>query len=375
MSDRKTLIENAIAEIDAQATDRQREYGAHYLHALEGDLKSKFKLMEGISTSDIPTVLTPAINVQFLAQYAAQRTVWQDIVDETIDAPSIGDSVEFGGFDFDTSSLLGDHDGDTYVGAGLPGVGEYDEYPAVKFTVEQLEAELRKNGVRLRVSWEALRKTGNFDLIGRSTQAFARYAAEQEDVVLAKQFISVAGAINPRIAAVTGNPALDLEGLAAAKAQLAAATVNGRPIAPSGYKLVTGAALSTQAEDILSIRSVRRTDGSDEYDIAPRNGDVTPVNFWALDSVGNYTTAGTTDDIWFLIATGGARPTFAEIFLEGERQPLISIKDSGHFALSGGAVPVRQGNFTHDDVETRGRHVVGAALVNESGVVASNPTP
>src|SRR5699024_8467043 len=143
------------------------------------------------------------------------------------------------------------------------------------FTTEELQAQLRKNGVRLRISWEAIRRLGNFDIIGRSTRAFAEFAAQQEDVALAKQFISAAGVVNPGISSVTGNPALDLAALAAAKAQIGTATVNGNRIAASGYKLVTGTALSTTAEDVLSIRSVRRTDGSDEYDIAPRNGDVT----------------------------------------------------------------------------------------------------
>jgi len=60
------------------------------------------------------------------------------------------------------------------------------------------------------------------------------------------------------------------------------------------------------------------------------------------------------------------------VFLEGNRQPLVSVKDSGHFSLSGGAVPFREGNFEVDDVETRGRHVVGAALVTPEKVVASD---
>src|SRR5690606_35071938 len=106
-----------------------------------------------------------------------------------IESPTLG-NIEFGGFDLSTQDLLGDHDGDTYVGIGLPGVGEYGEYPAINFTTEQLTAELRKNGVRLRVSFEAIINSGRIDMISRATTAFARYAAEQEDVKLAKEFVS-----------------------------------------------------------------------------------------------------------------------------------------------------------------------------------------
>lgn len=369
--DRKTLIENAIADIDRKASTRQREAGELYLRARTGDMAAKHKLIEGISTSDIPAMLAPAINVEFLANYAGYPTVWGEIVDEVIESPTLG-NVEFGSFDMNTADLLGEHDGDTYVGIGLPGVGEYGEYPAVNFTTEQLAAELRKNGVRLRISWEAIINSGRIDIIGRSTSAFARYAAEQEDVALAKEFVSVAGVVNPAFTTVTGNPVLSLEALEAAKSQAAAVTVGGRPAGASRYTLVTTPGLSETAAQILSIREVRRTEGSDEYTVTPNTGNVNAVSFAALGSVGNYTTPGAVDDAWFLVGRGGARPAFGEVFLEGYRTPLISVKDSGHFSLSGGLVPAREGNFEVDDVETRGRHVVGAATIAPEIVLASD---
>lgn len=371
MTDRKLLIENAIVEIDRTATDRQREASALYLKAISGDIQAKHALQEGISTSDIPSLLAPAINVQFLAQYAQYPVVWNQIVGDVIESPTLG-GVEFGGFEFDSSLLLGEQDGDTYVGIGLPGVAEYGEYPAVSFATEELNAELRKNGVRLRVSWETLIKMGNFDIIGRSTSAFARYAAEQEDVVLAKQFVSTAGVANPAFTAVTGTPALSLAALEVAIGQADAATVGGRPLGATGYNLVVPTTLGQTARNILSITSVQRTEGGDVYDVTPNTGNVRVTPFAALQSVGNFTTPGTVNDWWFLVPDGTARPAFAEIFLEGYRTPLISIKDSGHFSLSGGAVPAREGSFEVDDVETRGRHIVTAAVIEPTGVLYSD---
>lgn len=371
--DRKSLIENAIVDIDRKATSRQREAGELYLRARSGDMQAKHKLIEGISTSDLPAMLAPALNVEFLANYANYPTVWQDIVDEVIESPTLG-SIEFGGFDLSTADLLGDHDGDTYVGMGLPGVGEYGEYPAINFTTEQLQAELRKNGVRLRISWEAIVNSGRIDFIGRATSAFARYAAEQEDIKLAKEFISTAGVINSAFTTITGNPALSLAALEAAKSQGAAVTIGGRPAGPTSWTLVTTPALSETARNILSITQVQRTDSvtNDVYNLSTGNGNVNHVSFAALAAVGDYTTPGTTDDNWFLVGRNGVRPAFAEVFLEGYRTPLISIKDSGHFSLGGGQVPAREGNFEIDDVETRGRHVVGAATITPEIVLASN---
>lgn len=371
--DRKALIENAIVDIDRNATVRQREAGELYLRARSGDMKAKHKLVEGIATSDLPKLLQPAINVEFLANYADYPTVWQNIVDETIESPSLG-KVEFGGFDLSTEDLIGDHDGDTYVGMGLPGVGEYGEYPAINFTTEQLQAELRKNGVRLRISWEAIINSGRVDFIGRATSAFARYAAEQEDIKLAKEFVSTAGVINTAFTTVTGNPKLTLAALEAAKSQGAAVKVGGRPAAPGSWTLVTTPALSETAKNLLAITQVTEVPGSaggEQFTRVVGNGNVNAVSFQALAAVGDHTTANATKDYWFLVGRGGARPAFAEIFLEGYRAPLISIKDSGHMSIAGGDVPSRLGSFEIDDIETRGRHVVGAATITPEIVLAS----
>ena len=378
MTDRKSLIENAIVEIDRKANDRQREAGKLYLAARSGDQKAKHQLVEGISTSDIPALLAPAINVEFLANYADQPVVWNEIAETVIDAPRFG-VVEFGGFDFDVEALKGVHDGDTYVGAGLPGVGELGEYPALGFTTEQLDADLRKNGVRLRISWEAIMNSGNVDIIGRATQAFARYAAEQEDIALAKQFVSTAGVINASFVEANDgtnpNPALTLDSLEKVIAQASRINVgSGRHVNARSFRLVTTSALAQTARQILSTTEVRRTEGSDVLLQSPALGNVNYTNFWALDSVGSFTTAGAVDDYWFIVPQGTSRPAFAEVFLAGYRTPLISIKDSGQFTLAGGVVPAREGSFELDDIEVRGRHVVGAAAIAPQIVVGSDGT-
>lgn len=367
---RKALIEQAIVDQDRQASKRQKEAAKQYFAARQGDRKAMEWLVEGISTSDVPSLLTPAVNVDFLAQYADQPVVWDQIAEE-YQADSLG-AVEFGSFDFDTSNLPDVSDGDAYVGAGLPGVPEYGEYPAVKFTTEALQAELRKNGVRLRASFEAMMKMRNFDMIGRATAAFARYAAEQEDITLAKEFVTTAGAINAAFTDLVGNTALTLTSLQAAKAQARNITVDGRRVSARDFALVVGSGLIDTAEDILSVQTVERTSGSDTFTIAPRNGDVTPVNFWALEQVGGAVTPGATDDYWFLVPRNGARAAFLETFLSGYRAPSITIRDSGHFTIGGGAVPSREGRFEDDSVEVRGRHIVQATALTPSIVIASN---
>lgn len=374
--DRKLLIENAIIDLDRNASDRQREAGELYLRALSNDRKAKAAFVEGISTSDLPSLLAPALNVQFLASYAEYPTVWAELA-EVVTASDFG-PVQFGSYDFSTEDLIGTHDGDEFAGVGLPGVGEYGEYPAVNLVTETLEGEARKQGVRFRISWEAVINSGRVDLIAASIRKWARYAAEQEDVALAKLFYSVpSGVINTGFTELSGNPALSLAALEEAIAESSGTTVNGAPLGATGYRLVVPPGLGQTARNILSITQVERTDGGDTFLMSPNTGNVGLTEFNILQTIGNYRGQGvapSTDasDDWFLVPTGAARPAFAEIFLDGYRTPLLSIKDSGHFTIGGGAVPAREGNFDVDDIETRVRHVVGAAPVELSGVVASD---
>ena len=95
------LVEQAINKIEETATPRQKEATKLLVEALSGDVSAKIHLMEGISTSDIPTLLTPAINVTFLAKYAAQTPVWDQIAQEYM-VPSFGE-IKFGDFNIERS--------------------------------------------------------------------------------------------------------------------------------------------------------------------------------------------------------------------------------------------------------------------------------
>jgi hypothetical protein len=366
------FVEQQIAQIEERSTKRQKEAAKLFFAATSGDLRAKLMLQEGISSSDIPTVLQPTINLTFLAQYAQQAQVWDQIATEYM-VEDFG-PIKFADFQIDPSSLVGGG-GSEYFAGGLPVVGEYDEYPAVKFTASQLDKSIdRKRGVRARLSWESLRKVGNFDIITRFTEAFAQYAAQQEDYALANQFVTSAGAAAAPWAgkSLAANPVLSLEALELALKTSRLAKVNGRPVTASSYKLIHGSALTTTVANLKSITTIRRTDVNGTYDInagvitSPFN----PIEFPSLDII----SAGTTDAFWFVVPENTPRPSFLEVFLMGERTPLISIKDSGHMSLGGGEIPVREGSFDEDDVQTRVRHVVEAVAVDLSGSVYSNGT-
>jgi len=360
------VVEQEIAKIEERSTKRQIEAAKLLTNAVAGDLRAKVMLQEGISSSDIPTVLEPAINVIFLAQYAAEQNVWDQIADE-YQADNFG-TIRFGDFQVDPSDLTSNA-GEEFISGGLPKVGEYEEYPAVSFTTTQLDKEFDgKHGVRARMSWESLRRTGNFDMIGQMTAKFAQYAARQEDLALAKLFVTSAGAVGSGFSGkgLASNPALSLDALETAMASSREDTVGGNRVVASNYKLVYGTSLAMTVRELFALQQIRKTSGSEETIFNPSiiTSPFNPIEFNALDTV----SGGQTDNFWFVIPDLNVRPYFWEVFLQGARTPLISIKDNGHFALGGGEVPVRDGSFDEDDVQTRVRHVVEAYNITQDGL-------
>ena len=360
------VVEQEIARIEERSTKRQIEAAKLLTNALSGDLRAKVMLQEGISSSDIPTVLEPAINVIFLAQYAAEQNVWNQIADEHIE-DNFG-TIRFGDFQVDASNLVSET-GEEFIAGGLPAVGEYAEYPAVPFTTTQLDKEFEgKHGVRARMSWESLRRIGNFDMIGRMTSQFAQYAARQEDIALAKLFVTSAGAVGSGFSGkgLASNPALSLSALETAMAASREDTVGGNRVVASNYKLVYGTSLAMTVRELFALQQIRKTSGSEETIFNPSiiTSPFNPIEFNALDTV----SGSQTDNFWFVIPDLNVRPYFWEVFLSGARTPLISVKDNGHFSLAGGEVPVRDGSFDEDDVQTRVRHVVQAFNITQDGL-------
>jgi hypothetical protein len=363
-------VQKAVEKIEERTSPRQMEAAKLLTATLEGDLRAKVMLQEGISTSDVPALLEPAINVIFLAKYAAEQNVWNQIADERVEE-NYG-TIRFGDFNIDASALVSGV-GEEFIPGGLPAVGEYDEYPAIDFTTTQLDKEFEgKHGVRARMSWESLRRIGNFDMIGRFTDKFAAAAARQEDFALAKLFVTTAGAIGSGFTGkgLAGNPALSLDVLQTAMADSKTDTVDGERVIATNYKLIYGTALATTVREMFAVQQITKIVGSEErvYNPSIYTSPFNPIEFNALDTV----SGGTTDNFWFLIPELTVRPYFWEVFLSGARTPLISIKDSGHFSLGGGEVPIREGSFDEDDIQTRVRHVVQAFKVTNDGLRVSD---
>ncbi|AGY47164.1 head maturation protease [Clavibacter phage CN1A] len=371
-------LSEAIARIDAEAPKRSAEASKWYFEALHGSpsekLAARYRLQEGITTSDIPSLLTPAVNIQFLQAYAANPKIWDKFAGEYL-ADDFG-QIEWGDFTMDASDLPS-KGGRKHVEGTLPHVGELDRYPSIKFAIARLNATLSKGGLRARFSWEALRKQGNFGLLQKFADSFALFASQTEDREATFQLVNENGlntanfnATNQNILA--GNGELTLPNLEAALAQVKTQKVNGNVVNVTGWNLIVPPALAGTAESIKSLTIVRASStlagGEADRNVGGITGQVDVLVNPMITTIAG----AAADKFWFLIPKSNIRDNILNVFLSDERQPLITIKDSGHFTQGGGDIAPVRGSFDEDDIQTRVRHVVTGAFVSPAGTLVSN---
>jgi hypothetical protein len=339
---------------------------------MKGDLKAGRKLVETVSTSDVPLFLTPAVNALFLAQFANAPSVYDQFT-ETYTTDRFK-NIEWDSLEFSTDDLVGVHDGEEYNGYGLPRVGELSEYPRVNFQTENVPGEMSKYGASWAMSWETSLRTGSFAWVPRLVNRMGQWASETQDRVVAEVMADAAGVINPdfgvAVSGATTNPALTYEAIEDAILQAQSVRVNGRRVAASSFQLVTGYGLSLTARKILETTQIRETDGTTEYIINPTLGGITYTPFDALDQ----NSGGAAADYWFIIPKGTARPALLSLRHEAAPLPSVFLKSPDATSLAGGLVDPMQGSFSLDAIEAKTRWVGGAAAITPEIIFASDGT-
>ena len=138
--------------------------------------------------------------------------------------------------------------------------------------------------------------------------------------------------------------------------------------------LMVPPALEMEARRLLAITSLERTDvpNGTYTTVNPISGVQLIVNPW-LTYINKSASANTT---WFIIPAGsqGIRPAVVFSKIRGRGEPELRIANATGEYLGGGAVPGREGSFTHDNIEFRIRHFVGAAGIAKEVVAASKGT-
>lgn len=333
----------------------------------QGEIKGRIReAQESHSTSDFPEALRSVTQAAFLQEYAQIPTVYNQFTRE-YNVTSLRPQA-FYGLAWDSSMTPEVNAGETIVKespGGIARVPELTEFPEISFKASETSFSVAKYGARVSFSFEMLMQDEWGALETLPTQ-LAQLARNQEDIVALEVLVSETGpdatffnAQNGNI--VAGNPALSIEAIEDAIAQVRTRTLNGNPVIVNQFALMVPPALEAEARRLLGVSSFLIEDpvnGTYQY-ANPVSGVQLIVNPWIpiLDKSAN---ANTT---WYLLPAGsqGIRPAVVFSKIRGRETPELRIAaDTGNY-LGGGEVPGREGSFLNDDIQFRVRHFVGAA--------------
>lgn len=317
-------------------------------------------ISEAFSTSDFKLAAFAVIDTEMLRRYTEATPVWSQYCDQTL--------VN----DFRPKRLVVDSlDYDSY-----DRVPEGTEYPIAAATNRApYGISVAKYGRRKAVTWEAWKNNEAIDELGNLPEKLARAAVATEDLNgvsnLLKLDPATKTASNVNTAffkAANGNAPTSLpltrDNLKAVIDGMAVKTdpVTERIVARPDVVVVVPKALEQTMIAIVAPRTIRTevVSGSTTT-VTEIDNPVAGVAYVVepmLDYTNKHAKAATT---WFVLPKpGSARPAMWTAKLRGYEAPDLRVKADGGQRIGGGMVSPLEGSFEIDDIQFRGRHIVGA---------------
>lgn len=314
--------------------------------ARSGSLYAKAELAEAMTRSDFPLLFADVIGYDLAQSYAETPAIWPQF------------SARLTVPDFNPRKVL-----DVTGGLGiLPLVPETAPYKRRAFTESEFEMAVAKRGAAIAWSWEA-----NIDdrigVFERAPGMLGVAAKRTEDYV--STVVLLADDLDGP-ATWLGTPAtvdLTRANLETAIGSIMNVTdADGGPVSTGTPILLVPRSLALTAANIVNtteiVTGTVATTG--EARVAGNGLSVTPkvvVNDWL--SLDQGTDAAAT---WYLLPDpNSTRPALYTAFLRGHETPELRVRNDQGVRPGGGAVSPEEGNFDHDIIEYRERHVVGAA--------------
>ncbi len=324
---------------------------AHTLlsNAIQGKWGADKVLAEAFSTSDFTLAAFATIDTEMMRQYDELPSVWRNYTTVT--------TVN----DFRPKRLL-----DKWRNTiGFEPVPELTEYPAEDARGSaSYEISVTKQGRRFALSWESWINNEAIQELEDLPGVLARQAREAESINAVSNLVKAdRTAVNTDFFKTANGNAptalpLTLANLDAVLGAMSAkeSAVSGRIIASPELQVVVPKALERTIQRILAIRTIRSTSGTDEFEY-DNYVNVDYVVEPMLDYWNNHAKALTT---WYVLPKPAAgRPALWGAFLRGHEVPDLRVKSSAGQRVGGGDVSPLEGSFEADDIQYRGRHVLG----------------
>lgn len=318
------------------------------------------RLAEAFSTSDFKLAAAKELDSEMLAQYDELPTVWDQYTDTT--------TVR----DFRPKRLTSRWRNTV----GMARVPELTEYPADdRRGFAEYAIQVAKHGRRFAISWEAWLNNEAVQELEDLPAELARQARETEMIAAASNLLLVdpASALKGEPTATDVNTnffkagngnaptALPLtrdnlklvwDGMATKK-DLNSKKVIARP----EMTLVVPQSLEATVLAIIRPTIVRKTSGSVTTEESNEFSNLSYVVDPMLDYLNTHANAATT---WFLVPKPkSTRPALWVAKLAGHEQPDLRVKADTGQKIGGGEISALEGSFEIDDIQYRGRHIVG----------------
>jgi hypothetical protein len=313
------------------------------------------KLAEAFSTSDFKLAASAELDKEMLKQYDELPTVWDQYTDTT--------TVR----DFRPKRLQSRWRNTV----GMERVPELTEYPADdRRGATEYAIQVAKYGRRFAISWEAWLNNEAIGELEDLPGELARQARETEMIAAASNLLLVdpltntASNVNTAFfKSANGNApaALPLtrdnlktvwDGMATKKDPN-----SGRVVARPDMVLVVPKALEATVLSIVRPTIVRTTVGGVEVEESNEFANLSYVVDPMLDYLNKHAKAATT---WFLVPKPkSARPALWVAKLAGHEQPDLRVRADTGQRVGGGEISFTEGSFEIDDIQYRGRHIVG----------------
>lgn len=356
--------------------------------AMDGSFKAMARLKEAIASQDFPILFGQVTQLALQSQYARLPQQWTAFSSRYTASNLKKQRILDWNATFD--QLPVQNGGATRHQYALPRVPELSEYPTFSLEARGTEWGLAKYGARFPFSFEAF-LNDEFQVIQDMPGEMAAMGRDTEDVLTTGVLATSTGP-NPDYFnsgwdfgplanmgnIMEGNPALSVEALELAMQEIGLRRVNDRPVVVPSWVLIVPPSMEIMANEIAAIANQEIVQGDPTTGRQVRftrtnqaRGRFTvQVNQWLplIDTSANSATT------WYLVPSGGTTGTRRAIvtsFLAGHEAPELRISNDTGSNIGGGDISPFEGSFSHDDVQYRVRHFVGAAGIDPSPSMVS----
>lgn len=321
---------------------------------------------ETISTSDYSQLSANLLYWRLLPLYAQADSTWEKLVtiDESIPDFRQVQVTRVEGFD-----------------GPLPQVRELADYPMDAPIASDQTYKISKFGKVVALSWEAT-LNDYLRMFRYWPEWLARAARSTENKFVTGLMVSATGpntalfsvdgsTNNGIVNKVTATPLTEANLIAAYIAMTTRVVANGNPMQVQPKYLVVPPALRFAAEKLLEsptlVQSNIPTGGTiganvmiSPYNAIPKLGLEVVESRWI-----NYVdTSANVNNTWYLVAAPMAGGAMEVGFLTGHRQPQVFRKMQDAENINGGGADFAQGDFEHDSLAWKVRHVLGGIALD-----------